>query len=143
MNCDYCHEPVLKDAKKCNRCGAPIALKEETWRGDPFYFRGFFIWPENHPASRMVIYYVYAGERVVGKFDITYDAFEEWNGKNGTLVDTDPLIYKLLRLAIGDSEVERIEALNNPRWISFEIRKIESPDRVEAREWLRNLNLNA
>ena len=144
MKCEYCGKPVEKGDTSCHKCGAPVVVvsekpKTSEFLSYPFFYRGFILWIEHDYSRDDFKYYIYLGDRLVGNFVITRIMTEEWD-KARPFCSIEPLIYKLLRLAIGETEVERIESQNKERILEYEIRAIETPALLEARKLIAELS---
>lgn len=135
MKCDYCGNKV--DGEKCSTCGAPKKEQVGSNLGSPFYFHGFMIYPERN--IDLTEYHIWLGDTRIGSFCIDRETMMSFHRIYGEGVDPDPFLYKLLRLAIGESEVERCEERNGGRTFLIEIRRIETPEAIASDNMVREL----
>jgi hypothetical protein len=136
MKCNYCGKNDLdQSAKTCPHCGGDAGRVSETKNGIPFYWNGFMVWPEIDVRGIFdcYIYHIWAGSQYVCGIRITKEMARAWDEKTGGGIDHMDLVEKLMRLAIGDSEVERYKDKYEPRWITFEIRRVEDDAYTEAK----------
>lgn len=141
MKCSYCGSTDTIVGNKCNRCGGAIEKTEKANRLDAWYWRGFMVWPEHNPLRDEYIYHIWAGERLIADITITRPMFDAYHDKYGENICEDDLVEKMLKLAIGESEFERIEVQNNPRNLLYEMRVIENKELLEARELMKEIGL--
>lgn len=137
--CSYCGSVDSIVGNKCSRCGGAIETKEKANRLDAWYWRGFMVWPEYNPLREEYIYHIWAGERLISDIKITRPMIDAYHEKYGNNICEDDLVEKMLKLAIGESEFERIEMQNNPRHLLYEIRVIENQELIEARKLIYEL----
>jgi hypothetical protein len=150
MQCEYCRRLLEEGATNCPKCGAPVSVvtiskKPETTKGYPFLFHGFMIWPETDYSRNLYIHHVWLGDRLIGSIEVTSTMLHAWRDEHGwddisiCYDDENELLYKLLRLAIGETEVEKYEQLNKPRQFVFEITRHETEEFEEARKLIKEL----
>jgi hypothetical protein len=142
MNCEYCKTKVREDDMRCPACGAP---NQKTVRSvesikNFFYFHGFMVYCE-WDSSGNQNWYVFEGDKLVGNFQIERRFMMEYESMFGEGISIEPLAYKLLRLAIGETEVERIEAQNQLCPYTFIIRQEKSYEFEEAHKTIESWNL--
>jgi len=135
MVCEWCGQPIAADAIKCVKCGGTNEkTKPKTEKWEPYFFRGFMIWPEKDFSRDMFTFHIWLGERRIGQFSVTRQMVDAWHQTYGDLSDSSDLIEKMLKLTIGEEEVVRWNGINADRNFMFEIRRTETPEFAEARK---------
>lgn len=136
MKCGYCGTQNQDDIENCPKCGAPNERRSFL---EPFYFHGFMIWPEKDWSKNCITFHIWLGTQRIGYFDISCDMELEFINIYGEGISAEPLYEKLLRLAVGQSEVEKFEQINNGRRYLFEIKRTEAPEYQNIRNTIFEL----
>ena len=149
MKCEYCGKPIEEGQSNCVKCGAPVSVRVEAKKPNsekhsPFYYHGFMLWPETHYERDSFEYHIWLGDRLIGSFELTRPMIDTWREENRIdegceAEDSNSLLYKMLRLAVGETEVERWQQLNIPRRFMYEMRRMESEEYAQARQLVREL----
>jgi len=96
--CEYCGTCFEKHAKpaKCAECGAPLEDGREPYQ--PFYHRGYIVWPLEDFASATMDYYFYRGTQLEAIIPVGRDLLRAWaRGYEG--VDMfDETVFRLFEL---------------------------------------------
>lgn len=139
IKCEYCSSNISETDEKCPNCGTPKIERIQEQTKNFFYFHGFMVYCELGFLYPVDKWYVFEGDKLVGNFEISKEMQMQYANMFGECVSYEPLVYKLLRLAIGETEVERIEAQNILCPYSFTITRTESYRFQEAREKIKSL----
>lgn len=140
MKCQYCGQDIVNDETSCKKCGAPIQaeIKQVSVKAAPFYFHGFMIWPEARYTLGVEEYHIWAGDKYLGSFLLSRITMQAWAEENQGMSD-DPLLYKLLRLALQETDFEKYEQKTERRRLLFTITRHDedSDEWKAAREFVK------
>jgi hypothetical protein len=131
MKCEYCGNPELKaDAKSCPKCGAPVdaPVTKSVERGAPFYENGFMVWPERDWSRDILTLGFWAGDRLLERISIDRELLHQLVPEG---VDPFHIFWELFKVAHGETEVLRLQEQNTRYPATFEVRRIENPQRQE------------
>lgn len=145
ITCEFCAKPNEEDRTICKTCGAPLQIKAlpktQEHKGEPFYLKGFMIWPSRAEGffNDSIIYYIWLGDRLIGEFTITHEMCEVFRADYGEGVSMEPLLEKMLDAAIGNDVVIKYKTRNKRRPLIYEVRVTETPELIEARQLIRQI----
>jgi hypothetical protein len=128
MICEYCGHKNEKGVTVCKTCNAPLKAKEEptTQKYRPFLYNGYMLWPEVDWASEKVTMHFWLGDRLVESISLTRLALQMLVPEGTS--DTH-IFWELFKVAQGEEEVLRVQELNKRYPATFEIRRVEHPDK--------------
>ena len=133
MNCKYCNS-AKQDGAFCLQCGAPMSsskpIKRESWKSDPFFYNGFICYQLRDHAKDTYEVQFWLGMELQERIEVTSDILD-FNVGYGEA--TMPFFWNLFLLAKGEKDVIKYQELNKKFPASFEIRRIENPEKERVR----------
>lgn len=139
MFCEFCgKEQETPGRLYCKFCGAPLP-KIVPRKDDGYYFplNGYVVWVIADPARDTRSFYFYRGTQLVEHFEFSRPLLRE---RMTEYLTTDDLLWQLFLVAQGEKEVLTVMEQDVPYPATFEIRRIENPDRERWRN--RQLDLS-
>ncbi len=120
MICEYCRTSDQQGAN-CQKCGAE--LPHTVSKSDPFFYNGYIVYVSNEYSSDLLSAYFYLGERLVEVIKIPRRTLREFVNEGE---DYMQFFFELFKVSQGETEVLRVQEMNNIYPATFEIRRIEN-----------------
>ena len=128
MKCEYCGAEDKTGAKICDRCGAKLPERgKENWKSEPFYYNGFICYQLRNMEADSLETQFWMGCDLVERICLPVE-FVKSRCPDG--YDIMPLFWDLFLVARGEKQVYEWQEKNAVYPARFEIRRIESPEKL-------------
>jgi hypothetical protein len=130
MNCEYCGANDQKE-KNCSKCGAPIPeKKQDVWKSEPFFYNGYICYTMRDYATDTAEVQFWLGRELIERIVVPLEIVRQ-RVPDG--YDAMGFFWDLFLVAHGEKDVLEWKEKNDKYPASFEVRRIENPEKVR---WL-------
>lgn len=127
MDCQYCGTEK-QSGKQCARCGAPLPEKNtEIWKSEPFFYNGYICYTLHDMASDVYEVQFWLGRELIERIKVSREVVR-YHVPDGC--DGMSFFWDLFLVAHGEKEVLEYKEKNNKLPATFEVRRIENPERT-------------
>lgn len=124
--CEYCHAKN-QEGEICAKCGAPLPEQDfSIWKSEPFFYNGYICYSLSNRMNETVEVQFWLGQDLIERIIVSRDVLEHHVSEA-----QDPMLFfwDLFLVAQGETEVLAIQEKNNILPATFEVRRIENPER--------------
>lgn len=132
MKCEYCQKQNKAGVTYCEFCGAELReRKADMWKSEPFFYNGYICYTllDHLTDSREVQFWL--GQELIERIVVPAAVLEKRVKECESVM---PFFWELFQLARGEKEVLEFQELNEKYPATFEVRRIENPEKLRWQE---------